>query len=74
MTLAVGRQFGSATHCVRSIFVCRNKLIGIRGYTYAAYYKQQGRSSHESPDSGTARLIDAEAYEQADGIGKYDYG
>ena len=73
MRVTVGRKFRTASHCVRSIFVSRNKFIGIGSDTDAADYKKKSGCGKETFDQRALCLVYAKADEQANGIYEYDY-
>ena len=72
MCVAVGRQFGTATHCVWRIFICRKQLVGIGRDSGHSDNQQQSRCGEEPSEFQFPVLVHAQAHKQCDYIDEDD--
>ena len=72
MGVAVGREFRAATHCVWSVFICRNEFVCVGRYSYSSNHQKKSRSDEESLELYFLCLVDAETDQQCVGIDEDD--
>ena len=70
MVFIIRGQLRTASHCVRGVFVSRNKLVCIGRNTDYAHYKQQGRCCKEPFERSPSFGVAYEMYEKRDGKDK----
>ena len=71
MSLLVRCEFGTATHCVWGVLICRNQLVCICCNAHASDDKQESRSNEEVLQKGSFLAICTQINELSDGIGEY---